>query len=74
MLHQQFDDSIRRLVVGLIEAELGEDRILPNEVGHWAIELGDDLLQCLAGGLGLEVLDGVELDTTRLKDLQRIGR
>ena len=74
MLHQQVDDGGRRLVIGLVESELGEDRILPNEFGHRAIKLPDDLRQLLAGGLGLEVLDGVELDTPLLKNLQRVRR
>ena len=74
MLHQQRDDRGRSLVVGLVESELGEDRILPNEVGHRAIEFPDDLSQRLAGGLGLEVLDGVELDTPLRKNLQRVRR
>ena len=73
-LHQQFDDGTRRLVVGLVQSELGKDRILPDKICHRAIKLPDDLRQCLACGLGLEVLDGVELDTTLLKNLQRVRR
>ena len=74
MLHKKVDDGGRRLILGLVESELGEDRILPNEVGHRAIKLPDDLRQRLTGGLGLEVLNGVELDTTLLKNLQRVRR
>ena len=74
MFHQQVDDGTRRLVVGLVQSELGKDRILPDEICHRAIKLPDDLRQCLARGLGLEVLDGVELDTTLLKNLQRARR
>ena len=74
MFHQQVDDGTRRLVIGLVQSELGKDRILPDEICHRAIKLPDDLRQCLVRGLGLEVLDGVELDTTLLKNLQRARR
>ncbi len=62
------------MVVGFVQAELGKYRVLANEVGDGAVELGDDLGQCLSRGLGFEVFDGVELDTTLLKDLQSVRR
>ena len=62
MLQEQVDDGPRLGVVVGIQAELREQRVLPDQIGDRVLEDGDDPLQGLAIGRGLEVVDDVELD------------
>jgi hypothetical protein len=68
--HEQVDHRIGLAVVGLVQAELRELGVLPDEVGDRVLEPRDDLLERRPVGLLLQVLDDVELDAQLLRDLQ----
>jgi hypothetical protein len=73
--HQQVDHRVGLHVVGLVQAELRELRVLADQVGDGVLEPRDDLLERRPVRLLLQVLDDVELDAQLLRDLQSsLGR
>jgi hypothetical protein len=74
VLKKQVDDRPRLGVVVGIEAELREQRVLPDQIGDRILEDGDDALQGLAIGRGLEVVDDVELDVQLTRRRESVPR
>jgi len=62
VLQEQVDDGTSFGVIVRVQSELREQRVLPDQVGDRVLEDGDDSLEGLAIGRGLEVVDDVELD------------
>ena len=70
---KNLDDRLRIVdVIGLVETELGEYRVLPYQVLDRVFELGHDVGKDFAAGFGLHVLNDVELDAQLLGDRQSI--
>ena len=73
MFGEEFDDCFGRCVVLRSEGKLVEQRVLADEVCDGVFEDGDDLAKFVGAGLGLEILNDVELDAELTSDGERIG-
>lgn len=62
MFEEQPDDGRLGGVVGRVEPEFFELRVLPDEVAGFDIDRVDDGLELRLGERGLQVFDDVELD------------
>jgi hypothetical protein len=72
MLRKQRNHRLCGHVVARFEAELGEDGVLADEIGNGVFELVDDRTQRCGVRLGLQVFDGVELDTELFGNPNRV--